>query len=121
MSPLRDLLFVVVLVVVAVVVGGVVAGIVVGVFVPACCRDLALASSSSCTGSHTRCKATEIKVKNVQHTFHFCLLFKEMYQFCQQRKQHCNCWMHGYGAITKWQELRTVMVIRIPLKNRPNQ
>jgi len=33
--------------------------------VSCCCQDLALASSSSCTGSRTHCKATAIKCKKI--------------------------------------------------------
>jgi hypothetical protein len=33
--------------------------------VSCCCQDLALASSSSCTGSRTHCKVTAIKCKKI--------------------------------------------------------
>jgi hypothetical protein len=109
--PLSDLLFVVpvvVVVVVAAAAGDTVVGSVL-VAAAACCRDLALASSSSCTGSRTRCKASVIKLKNVQYTYNLILLSEKYISLPTIRNILLVC--------CRYQELKTVMVIRMPLKN----
>lgn len=82
----------------------------------ACCRDLALASSSSYTGSRTRCKATAIKPKkNIQHIKINCVklgqtISTKLTQFYSSGKhisvlQEKNCVIHGLVLLPRNEKL----------------